>query len=87
MNQRPFISIAVLLAILFLPYWIYVPLLLIAIFITPLFWEGIILGFIIDVLYGREAHIGISWHFPTALAALLLVAAMIPLRRRLRMYV
>lgn len=85
-NYRPIFTVAILLSIIFLPYWIYAPLLLGAIIYFRLYWEGIFLAFIIDALYG---HVGFGWEkiFSSAsFWALLLLAALLPLRRIIRSY-
>ena len=78
-SQRIVIDVILLLAIIFLPYYIYLPALLIAILVLPFFWEGILLGFLVDVLYGDGIRYGL-W----SLAVLL---AVLPMRRFLRAYV
>lgn len=76
---RHVISIALFLAVIFLPYWAYVPLLLAAALLLPFYWEAIPFGFLIDTLYGT------SGLYPAALAAAAAVAVFIPLRERLRL--
>ncbi|MGB3922262.1 MAG: hypothetical protein WBL19_03290 [Minisyncoccia bacterium] len=84
MIRRIFALIAVLLSILFLPYWLYVPMLLGAILIFPFFWEGIILALLIDVIHEGAiktfGDIFTSFGFYT----LLLLIILLPLRERLR---
>jgi hypothetical protein len=87
MTKRIIVTLLLLFAILTLPYWIYLPLLLAAIIVFPLFWEAIILGFMIDALYGEKLY---DLHAFLSLYALLSLAAiivMIPLRHRLRIHV
>jgi len=81
MKRRIIGALILLLAILFLPYWVYIPLLFIATVLFPLYWEAVLFGFLIDVLYGQ----GHSWLLsPTALAALVILIVLLPLRERLR---
>lgn len=80
MKQRVLTSVALFLAILFLPYWIYVPLAVLATLLIPFYWEAVALGFIIDVLYGSDTGL----RAPTALIAVALVAVSLPLRERIR---
>ena len=55
--KKHLVTILILIfAILFLPYWIYLPLLLVAIVISPFFWEAIILALLIEGLYGPDMH-------------------------------
>ncbi|OHA89435.1 MAG: hypothetical protein A3C70_02870 [Candidatus Zambryskibacteria bacterium RIFCSPHIGHO2_02_FULL_43_14] len=69
----------VLVSILVLPYWIYLPVLFIAMALISFFWEGILFAFLIDAIYGN----GIT----TAVVALIILIILLPLRDRLRMYV
>jgi hypothetical protein len=78
-GYRPFATAALFLAVVFLPYWAYVPLIVAGALLLPFYWEAIILGFAIDTLYGTRGF------FPAALAAAALVALFIPLRERLRL--
>ena len=84
--RRFLISVPVLLSIIFLPYWVYLPLLLVALVVVPLYWEGMILGFLMDVLYGSAIHPGISFNFTFALLSLMIILIMIPLRERIRIH-
>ena len=86
MMKRLLISLPVLLVIIFLPYWVYLPLLLAGLVLIPLYWEGLILAFLIDVLYGSAAHPGISFNFTFALVSLIIILIMIPIRKRLRIH-
>lgn len=79
MSYRYLATIALLVSIIFLPYWIYVPALVAAIAAFPLFWEGILLAFLIDILYGEGIYAGLL-----ALGGLILL---LPLRNRLRYHV
>lgn len=84
MTKRIFASAFVLVSILFLPYWIYLPLVFIVVIVFPIYWEGILLALLIDVLH-KGAFNGIgdifySFGFYTLLA----IIVFIPLRERLR---
>jgi hypothetical protein len=87
MTKRLIATLLVLLAVLTLPYWIYLPLLLAAIIVFPLFWEAIILGFVIDALYGERLYDLPAFLSLYALLSLAAVMLMIPLRHRLRIHV
>jgi hypothetical protein len=76
---RHIITIALLLAILFLPHWVYIPAILAAAIFLPFYWEAILFGFVIDTLYGTRGS------FPAALVAGLAVALLLPIRERLRL--
>lgn len=79
MTRRILGCVVVLASILVLPYWIYLPALLIAIILFPFFWEGLLLAFLIDIFYGS----GIA----VALYALILLIIFLPIRESLRSYV
>lgn len=76
MTHRILGSILVFFSIIFLPYWVYLPLIIIAIIAFPFFWEGIFLAFLIDILYGNGVE--------TAFYALILLVLLIPIREHLR---
>ncbi|MSR87578.1 MAG: hypothetical protein EXS69_00150 [Candidatus Zambryskibacteria bacterium] len=84
MRKRNLSSLALFLAIIFLPYWIYLPLLLVAVIIFPLYWEGILFGFFIDILYGRGVTAFPSLLSPIAFITVILIIVLLPLRERLR---
>ena len=77
MIRRVLGSTVVLISILVLPFWIYLPILFIAIIIFPFFWEGILFALLVDTIYGS----GIE----TALYALILLIILIPIRENLRL--
>jgi hypothetical protein len=78
--------IATLIAIIFLPYWIYIPLLFLAILFFPFFWEGILLGFLIDVLYGSLGFGLASFIQSFSFWAFVLLLLLLPLRKIIRAY-
>lgn len=84
MRKRVLTSLILFIAILFLPYWAYLPLLLLAIVIFPVFWEGILFGFLIDALYGQSLEA--PFFSPIALTALILVIIIMPVRERIRLH-
>lgn len=79
--------LVVIVAILFLPYWLYIPLLFIAIIFYPFFWEGILLALLIEVLHGDNVGVIPSLLSPLALVSLFTVIILMPFRERLRSYV
>lgn len=79
-------TILILLAILFLPYWVYVPLLFAGVLVLPFFWEGIFLGLLIDTLYAESGLSASSVIYSFAFWATLILVMMIPVRKRLRTY-
>ena len=78
LGARELIATAVILfSVLFLPYWVYLPLIGAAMILLPLYWEAIIFGFLIDALYGAGT-------FRLALIATAVLLALLPVRERLR---
>ena len=77
----------ILFAILVFPYWVYVPLLFLGIFIFPFFWEAILLGFLIDILFGNGVEGITSFVSPFAFTALISLVILLPVRKRLRAHV
>ena len=78
MTYRTLGIMVVLVSILVLPYWFYLPVLFIAMVLRPFFWEGILFAFLIDTVYGS----GIE----TAISALVILIIMLPFRDSLRAY-
>lgn len=85
MNRRLITNIIVLLCIVALPYWVYFPILIIALIVLPFYWEGILFAFLIDVLYGNNVHQELSFVFPLAIYTSVFVLILIPLRERIRL--
>jgi len=86
MNLRLGSTLVVLLAIIFLPYWVYLPLLGAAMIIFPFFWEAVLLSLLIDVLYGGGVSGMAELFSPMALAATILLIILLPLRERIRIH-
>ena len=70
------ITLILFLSIILLPWWFYLPMLLLAILLVPNYWPAILLGFLVDTLYGTG--------FWIALSSLLILLALIPIRERIR---
>jgi hypothetical protein len=79
--------VAVLLSIVFLPYWIYVPILFFNIIAFRLFWEGIVFGFLIDALYTGVTLSLSNFPYLFGFWALVFVVMMMPIHHRVRNYV
>ncbi len=77
--KRPILDIAILLSIIFLPYWIYVPLAVLGIVLVPFFWEAVLFGFLAETLYGSGRLLSVF-----TLGPFFLVVAIMVLRDRLR---
>jgi len=86
MISRTLGSIIILISILVLPYWIYIPVLFIGIILFPFFWESILFAFLIDVLYGQGIKIFSPSISLLTLSILIALIALMPLRERLRSY-
>ena len=84
MTRRTLVTIIICIAVAVFPYWVYIPALVLAILMFPFYWEGIIFAFLIDVLYGNLSHTGISFVFPFAIFASVLVLVLLPLREQIR---
>jgi len=87
MTSRILGYIIVFLSILILPYWIYLPILLVTIIVFPFFWEGLVFAMIIDAIYGRGAGFTSTLISPVTLAALAVLIILIPFQKSLRPYV
>jgi len=79
-------TVAILISIIFLPYWIYLPLLTVAIFYFRFYWEGLILAFFIDVFYGTFGFSFTSPYHSASFWTLIILLLLLPLRRIIRNY-
>ena len=84
MNRRLIVTLVLFLAIIAFPYWIYLPALGLAIFFLRFYWEGIILAFIVDVLYGHSPYMGLSFSFPLAIYVSIFVLILLPIHEQIR---
>lgn len=84
MNKRLICTIVLVIALMAFPYWIYLPLIFVASIVFPFYWEGIILAFLVDVLYGVQTHSTISFVYPFAIIASIIILVMLPIRERIR---
>lgn len=88
MNRfRFFSTLIILVAIIFLPYWFYLPLLLVGVVVFPFFWEGIMLALLVDLLYGWGVSFSNQFFSPIAFVVILLLIILLPLRERIRIHV
>ena len=61
LHKRILALVLLLLSIIFLPYWIYLPLLAITAIMLPFYWEALVLAVVIESLYGvGSMHISVS---------------------------
>lgn len=85
MTSRLCTSLILLIAVGTMPFWIYIPAIVIVVIFFPFYFEAIVLGFLVDVLYGSRISQGLSFVFPFALSLSILIVIMLPLRERLRL--
>ncbi|MBX4189300.1 hypothetical protein KW785_01735 [Candidatus Parcubacteria bacterium] len=81
--MRSLATLFCFLLVLLTPYWMYFPAIILCIILFPLYGEGIILGLLIDVLYGRP-HLGLVLDFPFGMIAGVCVLLAAPIREHLR---
>lgn len=84
MSYRTITLISIIVLILAFPFWLYIPCLVLATLYFPFFYESILLGFLIDVLYGIHIRSGVSFMFPFAITFSLLVIVLLSTRKYLR---
>ena len=77
-NKRLYAEVVILIAIILLPYWIYLPLLALAILAIPFYWEAVLFVILIEVLYGVGS-------FHLVFVTIALIAVMIPVHERVRL--
>ena len=85
-NFRPVIALLLFILIVIAPYWLYLPALFFALLRFPLFWEGVLLAFLADVLYGANVYNNFFLKFPFALAASILVLLVPMVHRYFRIH-
>ena len=76
-NMRPSFSIVALILILSTPYWLYLPFIFVGIVVFPLYVEAIVLGAVVDTVYGG---------FSLGITSTLLVLIALPLRKHFRFH-
>jgi len=86
MTRRILGFVIVLIAILVLPYWIYIPVLFLAILVFPFFWEGILFALLINLVHGGGGDILSLLFSPLALMVLIALIMLWLLRKNLRSY-
>ena len=87
MTRRTLAILIIFFSILFLPYWVYIPVLFIGIVLFTFFWEGIILALLIDVIHGDGVLNLESIIFSFAFYSLVLLIILLPIRDRMRSHV
>lgn len=87
MIRRILGSVLVLICVITLPYWIYIPVLFISIILFPFFWEGLLFAFLIEAVHGSGMDIPSSLFSPLALSVFFALVILLPIRKSLRTYV
>jgi hypothetical protein len=82
--RRLYGTLIILVAILFAPYWIYLPLLFIALATFSFYWEGIFLGFLIDIYYGINLLSFSNFPYTVAMLSSIILFASLPIRKKIR---
>ncbi|MEK7194569.1 MAG: hypothetical protein AAB660_02690 [Patescibacteria group bacterium] len=82
--MRILFTLIVFLALIVTPYWIYFPLILIGIVLFPFYLEAILLGLIVDLVYGGGANSNALFGFPFGIVVAILIFFTAPLREYLR---
>lgn len=80
------LAIILLLSVFFLPFWTSILLLLAAMAYLPVFWEGVVIFFVSDLLFGAEREALFNIVFLSALIALTLLMLMETIKKKLRFY-
>ncbi|MDB5194158.1 MAG: hypothetical protein JWN50_172 [Parcubacteria group bacterium] len=86
MRERILFDIFLFFLVLYAPYWIYLPALILGIILFPLFWESVLFSLFIDYFYGPHTHSGSIFAFPFAIVASLFTLALIPIKESLRLH-
>jgi hypothetical protein len=84
MNSRTIISVSIFILLFIAPYWLYLPALGLSLIYFRFYWEGIMLAFLIDTLYGYDIFGKFYLRFPVALLACILLLLVPVIQRRLR---
>lgn len=84
MAARIITSILIIGAIIFLPYWVYVPLVFIAAAAFPFFWEGVIIALFIDALYGKGVSLAPASFSILSLSMFAFIIMLLPVREQIR---
>ena len=83
-GKRLITNIALLISVLFLPWWISVGMSLIGLFIFNRFYEAIVFMFAIDLLYGAPGNNYWSFQFLLTSIAVLVLTLIGAIKRRFR---
>ena len=85
--MRLFAVFVIALLIIFAPYyWLYLTAILGGVIYFVYFVEGIILAFLVDLLYGQGFYHGFLFGFPFTILAIILVCLSVFVREKLRLY-
>ena len=84
MIKRLLSFVVLFFAVIFLPFWVYILMLVLALIFFRFYWEGVIIAFFIDVIYGIS-HETLFFSFPFALGAVVILILILPIRDKLRL--
>lgn len=85
-KYRHLFTISVLFSVIFLPYWIYLPLIVIGAVMVPFYWEVIFLSLLADSLYGELGFAPHTLIQSFSFWTLLLLVSLVPLKKIIRNY-
>jgi hypothetical protein len=86
MNKRTLLTLLLIVLVLVGPYWLYLPALLLLAVFMPYYWEGLIIAFFVDVMYGTYSHKFVNFYYPYAFIILLAILTSFIIRRRIRIH-
>lgn len=86
MVKRVFFSIILLFSVLFLPFYITIPLAIFGLFYFPVYFESIVLLFISDLLYGAKEMRYFDFRFVMSSLTLLLFILIVFFKKKLKFY-
>jgi len=87
MSKRIFVAPALFLSVFFLPWWFTVLLAIAGIFFIQNFYEVVIAGLLIDLLYGTDTALFFGFSAVFTIGALALVVLGERLKKNIRLYV
>lgn len=85
-QRRVFFSILLLLSVFFAPFWLSAIMALAGMFIFPKYWEGVVLLFFSDLLYGVEKERFQNLPYLGLFGSVLAIIAIEVLKKKLRFY-
>lgn len=84
MKKRIITTVLIVVSVIIMPYWFYLPVLFLAVIIFPFYWEGLLVVFFIDVIYGSGFGLGHLFS-PLVISVLVALAISILFRDNIRL--